>query len=333
MASDQVLALMALTNQVEPPLKIYNKALRRAWRTETDSPENKAAQERGNAALLVFEQEIRRWVAQHPDPRQPASHAERRDQFAKVIYERWNPGASWTDAHPDDRVAYGADADVAMAAADSVAGIPYADPTRTDIYREVADRLAALGTKSTCEWARTAASQVRTWADGGPQSETEAAATLARECVDRPAVIRWCADRVRSTDGDYAVQAAAEYLDDLATEIDEAAAPAQPAGRADSLPAGFRSAVVIAVKCAVCEYEFDEDESYTVHFDTVAQAHQVLRDHGWTVLDDGRSVCDSDQPDHNELRSLAQEERDERETQAHLHQLADTLPGMPGKEG
>ncbi|MGW4040444.1 hypothetical protein ACWEIM_29915 [Streptomyces sp. NPDC004778] len=53
--------------------------------------------------------------------------------------------------------------------------------------------------------------------------EAVAAATHARECLDRPAVIRWCANRVRSTDGDYTVQAAADYLDDLATEIDEAA--------------------------------------------------------------------------------------------------------------
>ncbi|MEU8316682.1 MULTISPECIES: hypothetical protein [Actinomycetes] len=66
--------------------------------------------------------------------------------------------------------------------------------------------------------------------DTAPQGfvpEAVAAATHARECVDRPAVIRWCADRVRSTDGDYTVQAAAEYLDDLATEIDEAAEAAR----------------------------------------------------------------------------------------------------------
>ncbi|MET9073909.1 hypothetical protein ABZX95_17415 [Streptomyces sp. NPDC004232] len=74
-----------------------------------------------------------------------------------------------------------------------------------------------------------------------PTTEAEAAATLARECVDRPAVIRWCADRVRSTDGDYAVLAAAEYLDDLATEIDEAeeepaSVAQQPAAEAWDVP-------------------------------------------------------------------------------------------------
>ncbi|MDX3455082.1 hypothetical protein PV396_24595 [Streptomyces sp. ME02-8801-2C] len=78
------------------------------------------------------------------------------------------------------------------------------------------------------------------------------------------------------------------------------------AGQAAGLPAGFRTAVVIAVKCAVCEYQFDEDQSYTVHFDTLAEAHQVLRDHGWTVLADGRAVCDSDGPDHDEWRGTSE---------------------------
>ncbi|MEU4170989.1 hypothetical protein AB0F46_29430 [Streptomyces sp. NPDC026665] len=64
------------------------------------------------------------------------------------------------------------------------------------------------------------------------------------------------------------------------------------------LPTGFRPDTVVAVKCAVCEYEFDEDESYTVHFLSVEHAHQSLRDHGWTILDDGRAVCDHDDAEH-----------------------------------
>jgi hypothetical protein len=48
-------------------------------------------------------------------------------------------------------------------------------------------------------------------------SEQEAAATFARECTDRPAVIRWCADRVRWVDNSPAVQDAADYLHDLST--------------------------------------------------------------------------------------------------------------------
>ncbi|WP_329474229.1 hypothetical protein OIE75_41310 (plasmid) [Streptomyces sp. NBC_01723] len=48
-------------------------------------------------------------------------------------------------------------------------------------------------------------------------SELEAAATFARECTDCPAVIRWCADRVRWADSSQAVQDAADYLHDLST--------------------------------------------------------------------------------------------------------------------
>jgi hypothetical protein len=53
-----------------------------------------------------------------------------------------------------------------------------------------------------------------------PLSERAAAATLARDCTDHAAVIRWCADRVRSCDDDPAVQDAADYLDDLATRAE-----------------------------------------------------------------------------------------------------------------
>lgn len=63
--------------------------------------------------------------------------------------------------------------------------------------------------------------------------EQEAAATFARECTDRAAVIRWCADRVRWVDGSEAVQDAADYLHDLST-------PAQ----ADATPVTDRPAVI-----------------------------------------------------------------------------------------
>jgi hypothetical protein len=71
------------------------------------------------------------------------------------------------------------------------------------------------------------------------------------------------------------------------------------------LPAGFRRDVVVAVKCAVCEYEYDEDESYTVHFESVKQATDAVRDAGWTVLADGRVLCQSDEPDHEALRAVS----------------------------
>ncbi|MEX3206049.1 hypothetical protein [Streptomyces acidiscabies] len=37
-----------------------------------------------------------------------------RELLAAAIYERNNPGHAWGDAHPDDRVCYGSDADAAM---------------------------------------------------------------------------------------------------------------------------------------------------------------------------------------------------------------------------
>ncbi|MYU22938.1 hypothetical protein [Streptomyces sp. SID8352] len=102
--------------------------------------------------------------AQHPGG--PRPHTERRDAFARMIYERWNPGLSWDDAHPDDLICYGADADVAMAAADAVsAGRSFAAPTDADIYREVANRLDELGTIPSKTWAPPAADQVREWAE------------------------------------------------------------------------------------------------------------------------------------------------------------------------
>ena len=66
--STRILGLMALMRDIEKPSACYNRAVRRAWQTLTDSPENDAAQARGNAALLEIEQAVRAWVAKHPDP-------------------------------------------------------------------------------------------------------------------------------------------------------------------------------------------------------------------------------------------------------------------------
>ncbi|MFF3928604.1 hypothetical protein [Streptomyces hirsutus] len=96
-------------------------------------------------------------------------HADRRDSFAQLIYERWNPGMRWADAHPDDVAAYRADADVAMAAADATSGTAFAKPARPDTYREVADRLSVLGEKPGHEWAASAASKVQQWATEASQ--------------------------------------------------------------------------------------------------------------------------------------------------------------------
>ncbi|MEV5862346.1 hypothetical protein AB0L83_21860 [Streptomyces sp. NPDC052071] len=68
----RILDLMALMRDIEKPSACYNRAVRRASQTLTDSPENDAAQARGNAALLEIEQAVRAWVAKHPEPANPA---------------------------------------------------------------------------------------------------------------------------------------------------------------------------------------------------------------------------------------------------------------------
>jgi hypothetical protein len=47
-------------------------------------------------------------------PASPALH----DQYAAAIYEYNNPGHRWADAHPDDLICYGAEADAALAVRD-----------------------------------------------------------------------------------------------------------------------------------------------------------------------------------------------------------------------
>ncbi|MFF7901206.1 hypothetical protein ACFZCV_20775 [Streptomyces sp. NPDC007920] len=121
--------------------------------------------------------------------RAPLPHAERLDRFAQVIYEHWNPDRQWKDAHPDDQVAYRADAVVAIKAADTVAGVPYALPLRTDVYREVADRLSLFTELERAQAAGVAGipSTVREWAER-IDAET---ATAVQSPVDR-AAFRQC---------------------------------------------------------------------------------------------------------------------------------------------
>jgi hypothetical protein len=52
-----------LLDEIKPAQNRYQRALRRANSTATDSPENDAAQSKGNAALAEMEQAIREWVA------------------------------------------------------------------------------------------------------------------------------------------------------------------------------------------------------------------------------------------------------------------------------
>ncbi|MEH0428811.1 hypothetical protein QBB34_21250 [Streptomyces stelliscabiei] len=73
-------------------------------------------------------------------------------------------------------------------------------------------------------------------------------------------------------------------------------APAAP------LPDGFQRENCVTVKCAVCEYEFDEDESSTIHFEDLATAHATLRGYDWTILADGRALCPTEDSEHQALR-------------------------------
>lgn len=77
MTTERHIAVMGLMNDIEAPAKTYRSALRKAWRTATDSPENSAAKAKGNAALLEIEAIVRQWIAAHPqtqtDQRTPCS--------------------------------------------------------------------------------------------------------------------------------------------------------------------------------------------------------------------------------------------------------------------
>jgi hypothetical protein len=70
---------------------------------------------------------------------------------------------------------------------------------------------------------------------------------------------------------------------------------------APGLPAGFTRGSFISVSCACCGYTYDEDETYTVFFDSIEEATRAVKDIGWTVLEDGRVLCDPDDADHQAL--------------------------------
>jgi hypothetical protein len=126
-------------------------------------------------------------------------------------------------------------------------------------------------------------------------NEIEAPARTYRHCVTRAA-------NTSSTSPQYAaaVERGNAALDDIETAVRTWIA-AHPDQTPETLPEGFRRDTAIAVKCAVCEYEYDEDESYTVHFESVKQATDSVRDAGWTVLSDGRVICHGDDPEHQAL--------------------------------
>ncbi|MFI1677017.1 hypothetical protein [Streptomyces sp. NPDC020607] len=65
MASDQMLALMRLADAINKPSATYQRAVRRAAETLSDSPENLAAIKRGEVALLELEAAFRTWDAKY----------------------------------------------------------------------------------------------------------------------------------------------------------------------------------------------------------------------------------------------------------------------------
>lgn len=71
----------------------------------------------------------------------------------------------------------------------------------------------------------------------------------------------------------------------------------------EALPAGFARSSMVSVSCALCEYTYDEDESNTLLFDSIEEATKAVQAAGWTVLDDGRVLCDTDDPEHQALRT------------------------------
>ena len=64
-----IITLMRLAEQIRRPLRRYEDAVRTCTRTYTDSDENDAAQERGNAALREVRRAVREWVAEHDQDR------------------------------------------------------------------------------------------------------------------------------------------------------------------------------------------------------------------------------------------------------------------------
>lgn len=68
MTSDRHLNLMALMRELEAPTKAFNRSVRLAASTATDTPANSRAIDSGKQALDDIERAVRRWVTAHPEP-------------------------------------------------------------------------------------------------------------------------------------------------------------------------------------------------------------------------------------------------------------------------
>ncbi|MGW3383325.1 hypothetical protein ACWDCO_24455 [Streptomyces albogriseolus] len=104
---------------------------------------------------------------QQSKPTTPTDRAALRERIAAAIYERNNPGYQWADAHPDDRLAYGFDADAVLAVlptTDRTAVLREADwivehcpdhgcvePSTEVCHCEIADRLRRMADETATE--------------------------------------------------------------------------------------------------------------------------------------------------------------------------------------
>ncbi|WP_314411415.1 hypothetical protein [Streptomyces sp. DSM 40484] len=131
---------------------------------------------------------------------------------------------------------------------------------------------------------------IRLWITAHPEKPTpDSPDTLASADSDRAAI-----ERAHALARQWGMLRA---YGGAATELRRALA-----GPGPHLPAGFVRTSVVTVSCACCQYTHDEDESYTVMYESVEEATQAVKDAGWTVLDDGRVLCDSEDSEHQDLR-------------------------------
>lgn len=96
--TERHIAVMRLMEAIEAPTKTYNACLRKAWRTATDSDENDAAIDKGNAALLEVEAAVRQWVAEHPEAPEAPLCGYERDGYGPCARPAGHPEAYCRDA-------------------------------------------------------------------------------------------------------------------------------------------------------------------------------------------------------------------------------------------
>ena len=86
MTSDRHLNLMALMREIEAPTKAFNRSVRLAASTETDTPANSRAIDSGKQALDDIERAVRRWVTAHPqqDAGEQPEFTEARAAFMQI---------------------------------------------------------------------------------------------------------------------------------------------------------------------------------------------------------------------------------------------------------